>query len=171
MAIQTKHERRAKWLAMRGLPPDTVIRDGTPPRPDAAAPTLPPPPTAGKVLRRRLQDEFGVGCTTCFNAVLNLMDELPVETVLEQAEDFAKALRENAAEAEAKGKVGSKRLREWAGKGLEKYQQLIVEACEAVQSSEKPADSDILQDAQPTGASDGEHTIETEQHVPLRQDT
>lgn len=86
-------------------------------------------PRIGTKLNSILATRFGVSCTRCFAATVADMNAHDVAYVREHAEDYAKAVGENAREGQH-----TTRLIEWAkGDSLAKYKSLVIEACEAVE--------------------------------------
>jgi hypothetical protein len=83
--------------------------------------------TVGDALTNRLNRQFRANWTNCFAATLREINSLPVTTVVERSEDFAKAMFENAKERAAYS------LLTWANykqHGLKLYRQLVLDACE-----------------------------------------
>lgn len=85
------------------------------------------------ILSARLQKEFNIGCTSCFQKTLTDLDKLSITQIREKSSDFAKAIGENVAEMKAK-KVGhNKKLQQWIGSypsSLDAYERLILDACD-----------------------------------------
>jgi hypothetical protein len=101
------------------------------------------------ILRARLQKEFNIGCTSCFQKTLTDLDKLSITQIREKSSDFAKAIGENVAEMKAK-KVGhNKKLQQWIGSypsSLDAYERLILDACDSCEVSAQT----LLEIQQPT---------------------
>lgn len=87
-------------------------------------------PRIGTKLNSILATRFGVSCTRCFAATVVDMNARTPAYVREHADDYAKAIGENAREGQH-----TTRLIEWAkGDSLAKYKSLVIEACDACES-------------------------------------
>lgn len=108
------------------------LRSGQPPtRRLQSAPQIIPRPQVGSELNRILATRFGVSCTRCFAATVREMNSFTVDEVRGHADDYAKAIGENAREGQH-----TTRLIEWAkGDSLAKYKSLVIEACDACETT------------------------------------
>ena len=134
--MRTREERLAEHFRLAAEQADARA-NGKPILPQRQANRTSPPRNVSITLRTRLQREFGVGCTSCFNATLAQLDKLSIAEIRLRTSEFANSIRENAHEMESvKRRTDGRKLIDWAkangnGDSATAYERLIIEACDA----------------------------------------
>lgn len=132
MTTETKAQRLARKFGRSPKP--NQFANGAPPIIERRRTATKTQSSPAKSLRQRLQRQFHANCTLCFGSVLARMEKLEPQQIIEQSEDLAKSVYENAKERH----IGA--LLAWANyraNGLRLYQQLVLDAAEPF----KPAPS------------------------------